>query len=170
MASVLPLTCGRVVVRARKGGDNLAIFADGVPSTMVEMQVGVYHNVDIFGSYAGRAQVVQQFGRLTVDFCHFFRKFVANPGFDQDIFVSCPNKQRVEPGSYAILCIRSDLFRPEYFRDHSEEASAIEKVSSVRDDSKFEITESCCVHPERPIIRELVADYFNSLFQNSSIK
>ena len=51
---------------------------------MVEVQVGVDHNVDFSGIDAGGSEVLQQLGFVLVNELHLFRELGPNAGFDQD--------------------------------------------------------------------------------------
>ncbi len=54
MARVLPLAFLHVIFRFREGGDDLAgLAADRIPSAVVEVQVGVDDDIDVFGRNAG---------------------------------------------------------------------------------------------------------------------
>src|ERR1700679_2072813 len=49
---ILPFAFGRIVFRTRKSWHDLAVFADRVPTAVVEMQMRVNDDVDVFGDDA----------------------------------------------------------------------------------------------------------------------
>src|SRR5258708_39543738 len=146
MTSVLPFTLGRIVFRARKRRNNVVVFADGVPSAMVEVQVSVDDDVDIVGTYADGMQIVEHPGRLAIDPCHLFREFVADPGLNQNILFPRADKQRIKSGRDSVLLVGCGLLRPEYLRHDTEKTSAIEEVVAVRNNGKLEIAKGCAIH------------------------
>src|SRR5437660_9477752 len=84
MLGILPLAPGRVILGPGKGRYNLPVLIPHrVPSAMIEMQMGINHDVDILGHDPARGEIVEQLRRLTVELPHPLRKLVAHPGLDQ---------------------------------------------------------------------------------------
>src|SRR5205823_12236414 len=115
-----------------------------IPSAVVEMQMAVDHDVDLFRRNSRSGQVLQQLRRLTVNHLHFFRELVADSGFDQDCLLSGADHDRVESDRHKIILVRLDLLAPHTFRNDSEEGAAIQTIEAVGDSGKLEITK---VHP-----------------------
>ena len=88
---VVPLAFLNVIFCFRKRSNHRVALANRVPTAMIEMQVGVENDVNVFWGDAHRAQVLQQFRRLAVYFDHRFRKFVADSGLDQYRLRSSPH-------------------------------------------------------------------------------
>ena len=60
----------------------------GIPSTMVEVQMGVDDDVDIFGRNTRGAEIIQQFSRLTIDFDQAVGQFIPEAGLNQDSLIA----------------------------------------------------------------------------------
>src|SRR6185369_14865217 len=80
---VLPFTTLNVIFRIGKRWYCATIPVDGVPSTVIEVQMRVDDDIDFFWSDTHGVQAVQQllFGR--VDLLHTLAKLVADAGLDQ---------------------------------------------------------------------------------------
>src|SRR5579863_5661721 len=59
VAGVLPFALLHVILRLGKRGHSLPALPDRVPSTVIEVQVRVDDNVDVFGRNADGGQVVE---------------------------------------------------------------------------------------------------------------
>src|SRR5450631_849782 len=68
-----PLPLLHVVGRLGKSGRHAAAAAHRVPAAMVEVQMSVDDDVDVFGSDTSRGEILQQLGWLAVNFRHSLR-------------------------------------------------------------------------------------------------
>src|SRR6266851_433781 len=146
---VLPFAFLDVVLCFWKGGYGFTGAEHGVPSAVVEVQVGIDDDIDVAGRNADGTEVVEKLGGLAVELRHLFGEFVADSGFDEDggataFFV--PDEDGVQAGRYAVALVSSDFFRPHNFGDDAEEGSAIEVVDAVREGGEFEIAEGYALH------------------------
>ena len=145
---MFPLPLLRVILCVWKGCYELFSATDCVPAAMVEMQVRVDDDVDVFGRNSCGVQIVEQFSGLLVDLHHLFGQFVADAGLNQNVFICrCARAANSGPRQGGSSRQR-DLFGPQGLWDHSKEGSAIEEVGSVGDDGEFEVAESCAMHRE----------------------
>jgi len=128
MLPFLPLC---VVLRFRKRRHESIAAPNRVPSAVIEMEMGVDDDVDVFRGDSGGVEVLEQLGRLLVDLRHLLRQFVADAGFDQDVLVAGAHEQRIQSCIDAVLRIGHDFLRPHCLRNHAEESSAIEEVGSI---------------------------------------
>ena len=92
LVGVLPLAFLSIVPGFRKSRLDRVARPNRVPSTMIEMQMGVDDNINVIRREAGRAELIEKLCRLTVDLYHLVWEFVANAGFDQNIFVPAANQ------------------------------------------------------------------------------
>jgi hypothetical protein len=106
---------------------------------VVEVEVGVDYDVDVFGGEAGLVKVVDELGVVAVNFALLFGELVADAGFDQDILFAGADEQRVEAGGDAVLFVGLDATLPEDFGNYAEEGAAVEVVGAVGDDAEFEV-------------------------------
>ncbi len=146
-AGVLPFAFGRVVFRARESWDDLAVFvADGVPAAVVEVEVGVDDDVDVFRSDAGSSEICEELGGLAVELDHAIGELVAHAGFDQYVFLSGADEQRVKAGLDVIPFVGDDFTRPHDFGNDAEKGAAVKRVGAVGEDAEFEVAESQAGH------------------------
>ena len=108
---------------------------------MIEVQVRVDDNVDLVRGNAGGGEVVEQLGRLAIKLDHAVGELVAHTGLDQHGLLAGANHERVKTGSDVVAAVGFDPARPHHFRDNAEECSAVERVSSIRKDTEFEVAE-----------------------------
>src|SRR5213080_873178 len=144
LVSMPPLALGRVILCFRKCRYDLSVLPDRIPSAVVEMQMAVDYDVDLFRRNSRSGQVLQQLRRLTVNHLHFFRELVVDSGFDQDCLLARLHHNGIESNRHEIILVRLDLLAPHTFRNDSEEGATIETVEAVGDSGKLEITK---VHP-----------------------
>src|SRR2546427_1939310 len=144
LVPVQPLALRRVICRSRKRRHDLSALPQRIPSAMVEMQMAVDYDVDLFRRNSRSGQVLQQLRRLTVNHLHFFGELVADSGFDQDCLLAGAHHDGIESNRHEIIFVRLDLLAPHTLGNDSEERAAIETVEAVGDSGKLEITK---VHP-----------------------
>src|ERR1700720_437368 len=143
---MLPLLLLHVIFRVREGCNNPIAAPHGIPAAVVEMQVRIDDDVDIFRRDSGGVQVVEQLGRLFEDLDQALRQFVAYASFDQNVLLAGAHEQRIQSRVEPVLLVGRNLLRPQGLGDDTKKGSAVEEVSSIGDNSKFEIAESCAVH------------------------
>ena len=150
---VLPFPFLHVILRFRERGDHLIALPDGVPAAMIEVQVSVDDDVDVFRRNARRAELLQQLCRLAVDLDHSFREFVAHAGFDQHGLRPGAHHDRVQSQGHQVVGVRFYLALPQAFGDDAEHASAIEVVNPVGDGGQFEIAQGDALHANVPSLK-----------------
>src|SRR4030095_10908669 len=96
---MLALGLRSVIRRFGKRCDDLIAFPDCIPAAMVEVQMSVDNDVNVFGSDASRPQFVEQPCSLTMNFDHALGEFVPHSSLDQDIVITSANEERVQSGS-----------------------------------------------------------------------
>src|SRR6266705_4684025 len=148
LVPVHPLALRRVICRSRKRRHDLSALPQRIPSAMVEMQMAVDYDVDLFRRNSRCGQVLQQLLGLAVNSLHFFRELVADSGFDQDCLLARTHQDGIESSRHEIILVRLDLLSPHTFRNDSEEGAAIEAVESVGNRGEFEIAKRYSVHQE----------------------
>src|SRR5437016_11462455 len=134
-----PLAFRRVIRRSRKRRHNFSTLPHCIPSAMVEMQMAVDYDVDLFRRNSRSGQVLQQLLGLAVNSLHFFRELVADSGFDQDCLLARTHQDGIESNRHEIILVRLDLLAPHTFRNDSEEGAAIEAVESRSEEHTSEL-------------------------------
>src|SRR5581483_2926120 len=127
-----------------------AVAANGVPSAVVEVKVGINDDVHIFRGNASRSEVFQQLRRLAEDLHHLLRKLVAGAGLDQDVLLSGADQDRVQTGADKIVLVGRELPRPKTLGHHSKERAAVEVVVAVGEGCEFEVADGDAVHGLAP--------------------
>ena len=86
--SVPPFAFGCVVFCLGEGGNGVPVAIYSVPAAMVEMEMRVDDDVNVFRSRTSFAEAVQQLFRRLPDSFLLFLQLVADAGFDQHIELS----------------------------------------------------------------------------------
>jgi len=73
----------------------VATATDGVPSAVVEVEMRVDDDVDVFRGDSDSVEVVEQLGGLFVDLHEAVGKLIANAGFDEDVLLAGADEKRV---------------------------------------------------------------------------
>src|SRR5258708_37937311 len=108
---------------------------------MVEVQVSVDDDVDVFGRTSARGEIRKELRRLSVKLHHALGKFMAHASRHQHGVFSSTNEKRVKPSSDIVSLVGGYLARPHDFRDDAEESSAIERVGCLSKNRQFEIAQ-----------------------------
>jgi hypothetical protein len=106
---------------------------------MIEVQVTVDDNMNVFRRDAGGAEILQQLGRHAVALSYPLRQFVPDPSFNQDGVPAGAHHYGIQPDAHAILFIGSYFLPPQDLGNSTEQGSAVNVVAAVRDGNEFEI-------------------------------
>jgi len=74
-----------------------------------------------------------------VHFDHAIGKFAPHSGLDEHVAVAGSDEERIQSGSDEVALIRNETLRPHDFRHDAKEGAAIDRISPVGEDRKFEI-------------------------------
>ena len=66
--------------------NDFVALADGVPAAVVEVEMGIDDDVDLFGINFRSGEILEQLGLVAVNFLLLFIELIADAGFDEDIF------------------------------------------------------------------------------------
>src|SRR6185312_9126086 len=118
-----------------------------VPSAMVEVQMGVDDNIDLFGPNPSGLESARKLLLRVENVAKLFRKLVADAGFNRNGVLARADNDRVEPEQDAVLVVGWRALLPQGLGDHAEHGSAIEQIVSITKDSQLKVTErSACPH------------------------
>ena len=122
-------------------------------SAMIEVQMAVDDDIDIFRRDARCGELVEQLRGLAVDLDHAFGKLVAYAGFDQHGLRSGANYDRIQSQRDEIVALGLYLAFPQASGNDAEHAAAIKVVGPVREGGKFEIAQGHTLHGIRPSLK-----------------
>src|SRR5580700_1368685 len=133
--AVLHLAAMREVARVGEGGHHATLWRKRrVPAAVVEMQVRVDDDVDLFRTNAGRGKGMRQLFLCPINLAELRRKLVADPGLDGDGVLSRPHDDRVQPQQDSVLGISWRALLPQRLGHHAEHGAPVEQIPSVAQD------------------------------------
>ena len=140
MARVFELAAMDHVTGVGKRGHGLAIDDAGVPSAMVEMQVGIYHEIDLLGPHAVCREMFRQARALEgVNILALRVPFIACARLDQHPLPCCANQERIHGQRDAVAIVGGDRALPHGLGNDAEHGAAVEPERAVVQDVKFEV-------------------------------
>src|SRR4029077_17190324 len=146
LARVLPLAFLHVILRVRESGNDFVSLTYGIPSAMIEVQMGVDDDVDIFGRNTRGAEIIQQFSGLTIEVDQAAGQFIPEAGLNQDSLIAGGHQHGIDASREQVLLVGFFFPFPHDLGDHAKENSAIQVIGTVRDGGEFEIAEREAVH------------------------
>src|SRR5579864_6461163 len=147
---MFPLALGREVSCIGKRGHCRAVFVNGIPAAMIEVQVRVNDNVDFFRGNTSRAQIFQQLFLRFKNLLPLLLQFIADTGFNQDVLLACANEHRIAAHGDAVELVRWSFLLPHDLGNDAEKCSTIGYIRSIGDRCQFKIAEcdgliaQCC--------------------------
>ena len=137
LVGVLQLALLHVVLRPWKRRHHLTVAIVSVPTAVIEVQVGVNHDVDFVWRDAGFCEALHQPRLILVDGLSLFVELRTYAGFDQHGPLAVAYQERVRAHGQHVARIRLDAFLPQYLRHHAEECAAIELVGPIGKNRQF---------------------------------
>ncbi len=132
----------REVAGVGEGGDDAAVgSASGVPSAVVEVEMGVDDDVDFFRTNLGGFERVRELLLGAINLVEFGRELVADAGFDGDGVLTGAHDDGIEAEKDAVLRVGGSAFFPERFGDDAEHGSAVEEIVAVGEDGELEVAD-----------------------------
>ncbi len=123
------------VSRLGESWDQLTADQPGGTSSVVEMQMGEHHHINVGGLESVLLQAWEQTAsRHGEQGPAAWRVLGAYAGVDQDVLVAGPNEQAVEGYGNAILAVDRREVTPQRSGHYSEQAASIETDLTVGDD------------------------------------
>ncbi len=163
---MLPLAVGGIVFGFRKRRHDLVALERRVPAAVIEVQVGVDHDVNVFRRNAGGGQIVQQLCRLAENLNQSFRQLVADPGFDQDRLLASADHDGIQSHRNVVVLVGLYFLAPHDLGDDAEECSAVEPINAVGDGHEFEVAKRQAVHEGALCLHNL---FCTALFWNTRL-
>jgi hypothetical protein len=137
---VQPLEALERVARAREGRDERVAVPPRVPAGVVEVEVRVHDERDVFRSNAALRELAEELRRALdpVDAAELVAHLRARARLDDDDVIRIADEQAAHVHLDAVQCVGGLLLLPEHLRDHAEHRAAIELEGSVAEDVDLE--------------------------------
>lgn len=113
---------------------------------MVEVEVSVDDDGDLFRANTGFGQALQQLLLHAVDVLHFFRQLVARARLDQDGVLARAHQQRIQASGDAVHFVGRKLSLPQHLRHYAKEAAAVEVAGAVTNVGDFDVAQRDPLH------------------------
>ena len=140
--AVLHLAAMGKVAGVGEGGGHAAVrMQRRVPAAVVEVQVGVDHNVHLRRVHAGCGIGLEQQLLVAEDLAHPGRMLVADAGLDDHGVPARAHHRGVQSQPDAVVRVRRDAPLPQRLGHHTEHGAAVQQVDAIGADGHLKVAE-----------------------------